>query len=376
MPKQCAKMHRYTFSSQNNFNLRRYIMSTNVRNEQIEEPLDELDHTASIEGRLSGIMSGIGRSVDSDEECIAELDVLPLEIVLPMDIVQKILSFNHFSVIRVVSKTFKKCFDRNQDIARRLRPNIVDEYAHHFAPARLFDESVNKTFVLRPTGTPSMESIQAIEGEVIVHTKFKDCVNDHRLSAGDRILIQDGCYVMEDMWIIRRDVEVIGLGNSVEIKFVLSRFPSIVCAIIAKNIILKNITLSGAAIETGTETGGFLAVARSTLWLDTVTFERFGGITGGTIHAKACEFIRTRGVYAINPLAMDKTKYSNVIGCTFDKQWRYIRSENPIRCIGNVFGGSIGCLRCQFPKFLEQSMIKGNVFEGSINDEKCQHQRR
>ena len=263
----------------------------------------------------------------------------------------------------MVSKTFKKCFDRNQDIAKRLRPQFVDEYAHHFAPESIFDESVNKTFVLHPKGTPLVQSIQALGKGVIEHTKFRKCVNDPRLSSGDRILIQDGCYPMKMIWDIHEDIEVIGLGDCAEIHLTSNH-----CLISTRNrrqcrkVLLKNIFIKCEAHAPL----GMLTFDDSVIWMDNVTLHRFGTIKARTVHAKSCNFVAKESIHsAISIWGKDTYTWSNIIGCTFDEHREYIKSDTPrrIRCIGNVFPSN---KQISLGQHADQSIFKGNVYQGRI----------
>merc|ERR1712079_735630 len=105
---------------------------------------------------------------------------------LPMDTIQHILSFNHVSNMRDISKSFRMSFDRYQDIIKRSRQKIVDENVHHFAPDVPFDETKNKTFVVRPAGEPLMESVKALGNDVIIHEDFDNCVRNASFTNGDR----------------------------------------------------------------------------------------------------------------------------------------------------------------------------------------------
>lgn len=360
-------------------------MSFSLSTNRIEELCDVVDQSTNLED-LSRIMQDIGMALTEVQTMVkqkildlshaavrtAELNVLPIDAVLPMDIMCSILSFVHYSETKMVSKSFKSCFQRNQDIARRSRQQSVNDYAHHFAPEIIFDESVNQTILLRAKEIPWVASIQELRGEVIVHTQFEHCVTDTRLSSGDRILIHNGYYEMNSDWDIQHNIEVIGLGDDVEIKFMAPNYKNTGIDISKQaKVLFKHLRL----LQTRrlAYSSKYSLISRScTVWMDDVTFDRFGQINAPVFHTNSCHFIRQRdrGPYpAVYVRSKDTRILSNFIGCTFDEHDTYIRSKHPVRCVGNVFASNDGLLHCQ--TYMSQSILKGNIFEGRIVDKDC-----
>merc|ERR1711879_370273 len=129
-----------------------------------------------------------------------------------------ILSFQHYSCMRRVDKTFKKCFDRNQVISMRSMQKINNDHNDRFPPDIKFDESLNRTFVVHPTGDPLAQSVQSF-GAVIPWTGNLTRLIENEIQSGDRILIQDGEYEISMFGCSCRNkvLQIIGIGQSVNI---------------------------------------------------------------------------------------------------------------------------------------------------------------
>merc|ERR1719242_2690723 len=219
---------------------------------------DRVDQAPGLDA-LSRIMQHIGIDVTEIKNMlkqkIKELDdasakhavfnVFPIQSIIPVDAIQHILSYQHFSTVREVSKTFKKCFDHNQDIAKRLRPGIVRDHAHYFSPDIHYDESVNKTYLVNCNGEKSKkENIVGIDsyGTVIPFSGALDECMSNEFKSGDRILLQNGDYGIIGLDTgTEEDVvaEIIGIGESVNMKLVDCDF-----TIFGKSkVMLKNINI-------------------------------------------------------------------------------------------------------------------------------------
>merc|ERR1712176_1322258 len=82
------------------------------------------------------------------------------------------------------------------------------------------------------------------------HNNLSDCINDTHLDNGGRIFIENGCYEIEDdLSIADLALQIVGIGDSVEIKFIRVQFPvsEIECGLYLcgeSKVLLRNLQFS------------------------------------------------------------------------------------------------------------------------------------
>ena len=265
----------------------------------------------------------------------------------------------------------KKSYDLNQEIANRSRPDIVDQYAHLFTPDITFNDSTNNTFVVHTDGQSLSEKANALGNAVIVHHDLKDCINDPSIANGDRIFLEEGCYeVDDDIMIEDLSLQIIGIGDSVEIKFnpVSAPFPSAECAVFlcgTSKLHLKNVSFTFP----DDYPVGILVSDESMLWMEQCTLQSalnsVDAEEKGAIHMKECKFMAKD----IGLVIEGKQEFAIILGCTFEGNESCIETNVQLKCIGNVFRNNSGVAqstaeRGKRANFFEGSVFEGNIFEG------------
>ena len=155
----------------------------------------------------------------------ALFNVKPIDAILPKDVLQNIAAFNHSVRQRLINKSFQKCYDRNSEMVKRMRHQVVKKYKHKFSPEVTHDEIKNKIYVVHPEGENVTTKSLEHEQRVVVNTNLQKCIQN--ANSGDKILIQDGTYVLrafsrdwdiEAVTIRNKHLHIIGIGKNVKIK--------------------------------------------------------------------------------------------------------------------------------------------------------------
>lgn len=344
---------------------------------------DQVERTSNYDA-LTRIMPHIGIDVTEIQEMMkskirtlkttdarnAVFNIMPMDSLLPIDTIQNILSFNHFSEMRLISKSFKKLFDQNQDNMRRLRQRVVDEYSHHFSPD-ISQCATGKAFVVLPDGEPLMECIKelTIGKDIVITNNFKDSFEASE-GTGDTIYVQSGCYELTDgLFIEDEDCQIIGVGEGVEIKFNFgfdqngSLGDEFGFTIRGKsNVLMKNISFTFGESETGIKVEG-----DSNLWIQSCEIhDCLNGIymeSSGTCHVLSCKFLSLDYGICIGSRGED---FANIIDCSFSGQNYCILTNSPVRCVGNFFKFNDRMIQFD-PSVSNRSVVVGNVFE-VLND--------
>ena len=346
---------------------------------------DQVDN-AHDANDLARIMPHIGMDLDEVREMMkckiralntatarrAVFHVVSIDELLPMDTLQHLISYNHFTNMQRVSKSFKRCFEQNQEIAKRARQAAIEKYAHHFSPDISYNPLKNKTYVVRPFGEPLMESAAALGDAVILKTNPVYCFFDPERTSGDRIFIQNGRHELHTPWTIEnQDVQIIGLGENVEIYCRFGHYtnndPMALTLKGKSNVFLKNISFT---FEKNTDCCvNFIDVSgQSTLWMDHCEIrDADDGIhirEDCCGHFKSCTFLsRDVGIHIY-----EQRDVTSIIGCTFGShQYGCIYTSFPLRCIGNNFYSNLAAIVCYDEKdrqpLIDRSAIEGNVYD-------------
>eukprot|EP01083_Nonionella_stella_P038717 105259_1 len=133
---------------------------------------------------------------------------LSIETLMPMDILDNIVSFHNISQNKLISKTFHKCYKRNK--RRELKAREVQ------IQSQLKTNEGSKTWVVHPT--------RSVLTTNEINLKQNGPINSlHEALAiaqdGDKILMHDGVYSHEQNKVLdsEHSVQIIGCGKNVQI---------------------------------------------------------------------------------------------------------------------------------------------------------------
>eukprot|EP01083_Nonionella_stella_P158338 515273_1 len=273
------------------------------------------------------------QKLDSDAERRICCNALPIQAMLPIDLIQHIVSFTDSSLVQYINKAFKQCFDQNKNIMLRERQSVIDKEA--FSPNINYDETKNKTWIVHPTRTALNDHEIALGYEGPVHRLSDACA---RATSGDKVLVHDGKYIdHEGNMNLDKKLQIIGLGDEVCIKNN--------CIAINKKMFFQNIKFDRTVFCTR------LSFSPSTVWMENCEFRcgqsKIIGIIvtqQGTLNAKHCIFHGPTRLHLNGPPRAS----AKFIGCMFINFRRTCieinlkdeeENEKPysLKCIGNIF---------------------------------------
>eukprot|EP01083_Nonionella_stella_P305949 1069409_1 len=273
------------------------------------------------------------QTLDSDEEHRICCNVLPIQVMLPNDLIQHIVSFTDSSLIQYINKAFKQCFDQNKNIIIRERQSVVDK--EEFIPNITYDETKNKTWVVHPERTTLNDNEIALGYQGPVHSITEA---SERAASGDIISVHDGTYIEVTLGLYK-ELQIIGIGNDVFVQ-------SDTLLLRQRAIFFQNIKFDLEKFVT----------LEATVWMENCQFKCRSGqshhrlmrvVTGSaTLNAKNCLF---RGPIGF----MIDGASASIIGCVFRnfestcirvnvKRNRENMEPYTIKCIGNIFENNRG----------------------------------
>ena len=261
--------------------------------------------------------------------------------------------------MKEVSQSFKKCFELNQEKTMKSRPRLVDENAHYFAPDVSFDSSINQTFVVHPEYEPLSESAEQ-PGNTIVSTDLLGCIN--QLRSGDRIYIQSGCYEMtRKLRICDKDVQIIGLGEEVQIQFVCpNKYLDNIYIRGKSKVLIQNIIIRGGD-------AGITLKGESVLWMENCNIEGYqdraiGIYSNSPSHFKSCKFLTHNTCDYDIHIGKKHDEIVNIIGCSFGNSGCCVSTKAPIRCVGNFFVNNYQAIEYD-TLAPDKCILVGNVYQ-------------
>eukprot|EP01083_Nonionella_stella_P272835 925391_1 len=235
------------------------------------------------------------QKLDSDTERRICCNALPIQAMLPIDLIQHIVSFTDSSLVQYINKAFKQCFDQNKNIMLRERQSVIDKEA--FSPNINYDETKNKTWIVHPTRTALNDNEIALGYEGPVHRLSDACA---RATSGDKILVHDGVYIEE--LDLDKELQIIGLGDEVCIQTN--------CIAVNQKIFFQNIKFDRTVFCTR------LSFSPSTVWMENCEFRNQSSIyisIEGTLNAKHCIFHGPTRLHLNGPPRAS----AKFIGCMF-----------------------------------------------------------
>ena len=315
----------------------------------------------------------------------AACNLMPIDSLLPMDTLTLVLSFNHFDDMKVVSRSFKQCFEQNQENMKRSRQSVIDKYAHHFSPDITYDPLTNNTYVVPPAEEPLMESMRALE-DIIIYNDFAKCFNESSMKSGDRVFVQTGHYELRtELEFHNQDIQIIGVGDSVKIEYICDRtntdmYVPTLCFSGTSKALLENITFEFKQRRNcDARVGAVQLSGHSSLWMNSIKLRGYdSGVSDGSkstdrcsLNLKSCSF-EGHDNFAIFVMCSEwRPDTLNVIGCKFAKhEAGCIKTDVPLRCVGNIFESNLGAIICEpywgNEKEIKKQLIAGSIIEGNV----------
>eukprot|EP01083_Nonionella_stella_P154973 499984_1 len=278
--------------------------------------------------QIQGILHERIQKLDSDAERGICFTALPIQTILPIDLIQYIISFTDSSLVQYINKTFKQCFDQNKNIMLRERQSVIDK--EEFTPKIKYDEIKNKTWVVHPYRT--------VLNEAEITRGYQGPLNDiqdatTQATSGDIILVHDGVY-NESSFELHKELQIIGIGDV---------HLHVANGVTDQSIFLKNITIICTKF--------IIRPPASIVWMENCEFasESLIFVHNGSLNAKNCLFNGGKVLLLGSQLTR-----ANIIGCVFRNFRREcIRLIMPpigkgnnqpcaIKCVGNIFKDNRG----------------------------------
>ena len=164
--------------------------------------LSDLDMT--FEGSSEEIKAICRRKIDGlDDGNVRRVfyNLMPIDSIIPIDIIQKILSFDQSIETDFVCKVFKKCNDKNRAMRERERLIAVSEY--EFEPNITYNASMNRRYIVRKDGALNEKEI---EKGFILKENFKDAIQG--CNSGDEVYVDGPYFKKQSCWIITKNITI------------------------------------------------------------------------------------------------------------------------------------------------------------------------
>eukprot|EP01083_Nonionella_stella_P220072 787748_1 len=286
-------------------------------------------------------------------------NALPIDTILPYDLIQNILSFDSLSIAqRAVSQSFKTLSDKNLSMELKQRNEIIQDPQFQF----------NMDF---QTGTRWVVDInkQYLNNEQLAlgHKGPLDLKKALQQSQSkDVLLISPGEYTIhcEELFVMDKDLSLIGMGDDVIIKFESDTCDEydIQSQFFFKNIRIESLSCDGDPVI-------FDLHCRRHLWIEQCTISAFciyinSGDNMRSLHIKnSCFDGKQLGYKAIDidpsRVPVPRT-FTEIVGCTFTGLGRMGLMESPIELF---CGRNIHEYDSKQLKLLQGTIvIVGNIF--------------
>ena len=361
-------------------------MSTGFVDSLIEHVIAENDMSALLRMvprigidvcTLQSLMTNFIGTLNENAARKALLNVQPIDTLLPMDVIQHISKFNHRESLQKINKAFKKCYDNNQEMLKRIREDLIEEYENEFNPEVDYNETTNQIFILYPMGKISaeFEKRKAHGQRVSKCHDFAQCVNTAQW--GDKILIEDGVYTIphvNGLHIHTKHLQIIGIGSNVKLNFGhnyrLEQGQGLLYITEGSQILFKNLEINFQCDEQEFVPPIVMRYS-SSIWMENCKLSAPSQLlesSNSSIYMKSCS-ISFGGSITLAKCQSHVTHNANsnftAIACTFDMNMGRrtvfeIQAKVNLKFVGNIFKrASVG-----FFIFRECSaLFNGNVFE-------------
>ena len=240
-------------------------------------------NTKSVEALKTVIKNELNH-LDEKETRKIFYNSMPIDSILPIDVIQTALSFDQSIDADLVCKIFKECNAKNQ--AYRERERIVAANEYKFKPIIKYDASTNKTRIVRNDGSLDEE-------DSYIRNAITNC------NSGD-ILLVEGQHEDEsgDLNIFGKAIQIIGKGDNAQFKFEEIQIKE--C-----NLYFKNIQIQTYIIDIWSNTS---------VWMENCTLKCTINLEeDSNLYLKSCTSIISWPSLYIDPFSNDV----RVIGCRF-----------------------------------------------------------
>eukprot|EP01083_Nonionella_stella_P088943 248106_1 len=238
-------------------------------------------------------------------------DALPIDGILPDDLIQNILSFDHLSIAqRAVSKTFKRLSDTNDLIQMKQRNKIVHDPQYEFN----IDFQSGTRWVVQPIANMHQFVMNnGDEGPLDLENALKQCQNE------DILLLYDGEHsINSDLLFRYHSLSLIGMGDNVIVKVKNNDVESCVVPLQGR-IYFNNVHLTLNGDDSDPDDYLYLEIDIGHLWMEQCTLSCvLFGFARGSLHLKSCCFDGQGLTQTMCDITLAPSQNTvEIIGCTF-----------------------------------------------------------
>ena len=291
---------------------------------------------------------------------------MPLESIVPKDIIQHTLSFSQDCNNHIISKLFKECHAKNEAIRERERLSIVKESDDDCYPKWAHHASTSQTFVVRRDNPLSEEEM---EKGCMLTDDFIDAFS--RCLPGDTIYVEGQYEYIGDLQ-IQANIQIIGIGTETNLKFD-KIFVTIAGG--TRDLYFRNIQVESM----------FFSVASGKLWMDRCSVTR--NILVGrdaSSYLNHCDFNGAGRPINISSVLIDSfAHFARIVGCVFrnhrtaensieiyhDSERQNSNRSNKVMlaCVGNIFKNNRGNSIADPEKALDEKFVilRANLLVGA-----------
>eukprot|EP01083_Nonionella_stella_P189432 700477_1 len=233
-------------------------------------------------------------------------DALPIDGILPDDLIQNILSFDHLSIAqRAVSKTFKRLSDKNDLIQLKQRNKIIHDPQYEFN----IDFQSGTRWVVQPIANMHQFVMNnGDEGPLDLENALKQCQNE------DILLLYDGEHIIDSKSLFESgdSLSFIGMGDNVIVKVKNDDHDGIE---VQGRIYFKNVYLT----INDYDNEDYLEIDVGHLWMEQCTLSCvLFGFARGSLHLKSCCFDGQGLTQTMCDITLAPSQNTvGIIGCTF-----------------------------------------------------------
>lgn len=347
---------------------------------------------------LQSLMKSFISDLDENSARKALFNVKPIDTMLPMDVLQHIAKFDHQESQREINKSFKKCFDLNQELLKRIREDIIQEYEHEFDPVVDCNETTNQIFILHPEGEISaeFEKRKASGHRVSKCHDLAQCINE--ATSGDKILIENGTYMYNStpvdevdgltvgLSICDKHLQIMGIGSNVKLDFVKVGYryqDALLLMTNGSHILFKNLEINFQHEAYAVQACPIIIKGNSFIWMEDCQLSaphQLLQIHNSCIYMKSC-IISCGGGIKLDPFRGRST--FTAIACTIDmnrcgKSAFEIQNKEDLSLVrltfvGNIFKGALLQTSFGWPR---NALFDGNIFEECFISEWLRYSNR
>eukprot|EP01083_Nonionella_stella_P115338 341848_1 len=241
-------------------------------------------------------------------------DVLPIDHILPDDLIQNVLSFDRLSLApKAVSKAFRRLSGKNDSIELKQRNKIIQDPQYDF---KIDFQSETRWIVCTNPNRHQLSEEQLVngyKGPFKLGNALKQCQDE------DVLLLHDGEYIVDSELVFgRKSLSLVGMGDNVIVKL---KSSSRWITIGQGKMYFKNMHLKKAYAAPL-----YLDIQCGHLWMEQCTLSKVhidldsdhATDRRGSLHLKTCHLFTSsqKDQNTINIIQPTRTTM-DIIGCTF-----------------------------------------------------------